>query len=192
MAKKRPVVAENVADNMNAADSKLASMFEKAADTSAAESHDNAADDSPMHEQTVSEVNASMSIADQLKDLEKRNADLNTENEDLKSRIADYLLELDQLRNNSSGVLAEENVKLVELERKCKELEDASDKYLMRISELTFDNARLNASVQQLEHDMQRQNVQTPSAPVEPVCLKTHLERPHANPYSQNGYSSWN
>lgn len=50
MAKKRPVVAENVADNMNAADSKLASMFEKAADTSAAESHDNAADDSPMHE----------------------------------------------------------------------------------------------------------------------------------------------
>ena len=188
MAKKRPVVAENVAESMNAADSKLASMFDKAVDVPKTASAEVANDE----QEYIQEVKSEMSLADQLKELEKRNADLNAENEDLKSKIADYIVELDEFRKKDGDMNATQNVKIVELERKCKELEDASDKYLMRISELTFDNARLNASVQQLEHDIQKQNVQTPSAPVPATCTRKPLERPRANPYSQNGYSSWN
>lgn len=145
MAKKRPVVAENVADSMSATDSKLASMFEKAAD--ATKLPDAEAADEEQNDDAA-DVKQEMTVADQLKELEKRNSCLASENEDLKSRIADYLTELDELRKKGSAASSEENVRIIELERKCKELEDASDKYLMRISELTFDNARLRASVQ--------------------------------------------
>jgi len=147
MAKKKPVVAENVADSMSATDSKLASMFEKAAANESKLPEVETSSEEHDEDDAVQDVKPEMSLSDKINDLEKRNADLASENDDLKSKIADYLIELDDLRKKSTGANAEENVKIVELERKRKELEDASDKYLMRISELTFDNARLRASV---------------------------------------------
>ena len=86
-----------------------------------------------------------------LEDLEKyeqENAQLFQENSELKEKIAEYLEEIDALK---LGTAANENrqeqlenlrAELEKVNEKNKQLQKEADDYLMKISELTFENAK--------------------------------------------------
>lgn len=81
----------------------------------------------------------------------QQNAMLLKEKEELQEKIAEYLMELETLRSEKKGKKlaaakdskAEEELSKLRIEYK--DLQTASDSYLMKISELSFENAKLSA-----------------------------------------------
>lgn len=121
--------------------------------------------------------------------LETVNKQLIKENSELRDRIAEYLVELDKLRANKCVDKTSSDIELAQLKIDYKTLQDASDGYLMRISELTFENAKLNAQLNEISN--KSYGIQCSENQINKKS-NTAIERPVYNPYKQNGYSSWN
>lgn len=105
--------------------------------------------------------------------LEAELVKLTQENDELKEKLAEYIekvskLEAGQAQNG---------------EKREKELVEENDKYLMKISELTFENAKLTAQNQQLKKDG--------GAPGKPMS-NSNYPNVYRNYPDSNGYVSWN
>lgn len=124
----------------------------------------------------------------------QQNAILLKEKEELQEKIAEYLMELETLRNEKKSKKAsvvkdsKAEEELSKLRIEYKDLQTASDGYLMKISDLSFENAKLTAQLRELE-SAQSNNVAP--ATVQPTAMP-RLEHPAFNPYRHNGYESWN
>lgn len=110
---------------------------------------------------------------EQFDKLQQQVLDLSVENDTLKAKIAEYIEKLQEKPAVDPGV-----------ERELKELRDQNDQYLMRISELTFENAKLQSEFdtfkKRMGTDHPKENVNTPYS--HSVYRGVAL----------NGYSSWN
>ena len=127
--------------------------------------------------------------------MEKAIAQLSAENSSLKDKMAEYVEEITVLREQAKTpkIVEKEVIKEVpaavdpgEIEKLKKEiaaLQEENDKYLMRISELTFDNAKMTAKMN---------NMSTPKVrPTSPQAAQ-QFRNVYRNAGKLNGYSSWN
>ena len=122
-----------------------------------------------------------------------QNSQLLAEKEELTEKLATYIEEVTQLRaENKVKIPSDELSNLQQehfnLKNDYSNLRKAADKYLERISDLTFENANLNAQLKQIAENG---NVIQSNIPAKPKH-DTRLENPPYNPYRQNGYDSWN
>ena len=117
-------------------------------------------------------------------------AAVSKENDGLKDKIAEYVEELAKLRDDAAKKPASEQPgeDVPELKSELKRLRDENDKYLMRISELSFDNARMTSSMQEMEKKLPAARLVTSSA--KPVQQYPNVYRGVRT--SRNGYSDWN
>lgn len=107
---------------------------------------------------------------EQFETLQRAVSDLTSENEALKDKLAEYVQRLRDAEQPSPDL---------------QKLRDENDQYLMRISELTFENAKAQAQIDQLKKQAAEWQKQSPG----------RRNSYAANVYrgaSLNGYSSWN
>ena len=116
--------------------------------------------------------------ADEVERLTKVNADLT-------DKIAGYLEEIDKLKIKTDGARE-------------KALQEEVDRLTLRVSELTFENARLKAD---LAHATQVQEQHSPDSPAPAIATESKqnsnqnisVSKPIKYPcYTNNGYSAWN
>jgi len=119
---------------------------------------------------------------------------LNAENSQLTEKLATYI------ESTSATYSAENNIVSAELEKlryEKNELQNENDTYLMKISELSFENAKLTSQLQQL----QSLSKDTKALPEPVQCENTTSNQntvfAKSNNVSYNkstidGYSSWN
>lgn len=119
--------------------------------------------------------------------------------EDAANQIAGLESENKALESKCKKLLEEDNAKIVKLEREVKSLREENDQYLVKISELTFENANMTCQLTELEKkfkaggNVPNQGKFTPKQGPQPQTYNT-LARPHLdvyNPYANNGYGSW-
>lgn len=127
--------------------------------------------------------------------MEKAVSELSAENSALKDKMAEYVEEITALREQvkTPRVVEKEVVKEVpaavdsgEIEKLKKEiaaLQEENDKYLMRISELTFDNAKMTAKMN---------NMSAPKVRPTAAQAAQQFRNVYRNSGKLNGYSSWN
>ena len=129
--------------------------------------------------------------------MEKAIAQLSSENSALKDKMAEYVEEITALREQAKTpkvvekeVIKEvfkevpsskDSVEIEKLKKEISSLREENDTYLMRISELTFDNAKMTAK-------MNNMNVQKTS----PAPAAQQFRNVYRNSRKLNGYSSWN
>jgi len=143
--------------------------------------------------------------------LEKHCIELEEENSKLTDSINAYLEELEQLKDpkkkspTDDSILSLESLKeeLVEakkeissMRKSLQELREENDNYLMKISELTFENAKLTSQLQELEKSLAMAATPTHhttarKAAVRPSQATMQNQPKFANPYLQNGYQDW-
>lgn len=126
--------------------------------------------------------------------LEKNVSALTQENEMLKAKVTEYVekltnaedthklkKEVEDLKKklNESKKLLDEVEKL---KKENKSLRDEADGYLVKISELTFENANLTCQLNEVKNTVPQR--------VAPVRA-TQPRRDPYNPYVNNGYGSW-
>lgn len=132
--------------------------------------------------------------------MEKVVSDLSAENSALKDKMAEYVEEITSLReqvknpNVVEKIVEKEVIKEVpvandteeieKLRKEIKSLQDENDKYLMRISELTFENAKMTATI--------NNSAKKQSAPGDPAGSQQQYRNVYRNMGRMNGYSSWN
>jgi chromosome segregation ATPase len=151
--------------------------------------------------------------------MEKTVSDLIAEKENLQAKLEEYMLANSTSTDNSSLIrtLQEENEKLtnelnslkskantnanmiIKLQDENKSLRDENDQYLMKISELTFDNANLTCQLDELSKSVRSKDSAvvnqtafkpTPGPRVDNSKLGQPFRNPY-NPYENNGYGSW-
>ena len=131
--------------------------------------------------------------------MEKAIAQLSSENSALKDKMAEYVEEITALREQAKTptivekeVIKEvvkeipssnDSVEIEKLKKEIASLQEENDKYLMRISELTFDNAKMTAQM----NNMKGQKRQQPDQYAMP-----QVRNVYRNSGKLNGYSSWN
>ena len=142
-----------------------------------------------------------MTIKDEIKEkleayekLEKTVSALNKENAALKDKVAEYVEEVTELREKVKNTVVKEVIKEVvkevpvegssaALEKEVKALREENDEYLIKISELTFENAKLKCEAEE-------------AAKAKPVKSEHPKVQPYPNVYRNsaalNGYSAWN
>ena len=116
---------------------------------------------------------------------------LNEENSQLTDKLAAYIEAQQDRKADDSCISAE----LDKLRYENNALRDENDKYLMKISELTFENAKLTSQLQQLSKDTAEVHIpaQTEQCQQKISRQKNALAIPSNVPYSKaNGYQSWN
>lgn len=128
--------------------------------------------------------------SEKLEDLEKYEAEnkrLFQENSELNDKIAEYLEQIDQLKSISTS-----NAELDVANALIAKLQAESDQYLIKISELTFDNARLQASLNNVTSNSTA-NSTSPNI-IRPQHTQSipATSRPVRYPYPINGYDAWN
>jgi len=123
--------------------------------------------------------------------MEKAISDLAKENEALKEKMAEYVEEISQLRAAPAKEIIKEVIKEVpcsndaKLEREIKALREENDSYLMKISDLTFENAKLIAAASEAAKVQQTPKADQPSP-------SQQYPNVYRNMAAANGYSSWN
>lgn len=138
--------------------------------------------------------------------LEKSVADLAREKEILEAKVAEYVEKLAKLEDADKTIkkLEKENAKLKKssgsskdaekLIRENKALRDEADGYLVKISELTFENANLTCQLNEITKNNGNVKNQKHLAPGGRGA-NGRLRRPNEdayNPYKNNGYGTWN
>ena len=116
---------------------------------------------------------------------------LNEENAQLTDKLAAYIEAQQDSKADDSCISAE----LDKLRYENNALRDENDTYLMKISELTFENAKLMSQLQQLSKDTPevRVPVQTEQRMQKNSSQKVAPTIPSNVPYVKaNGYQSWN
>ena len=121
-----------------------------------------------------------------VKSLQDTIVELTNKNSDLELKLAETIEKLNATKNDLSKV--EELSKTVSrLEKENKALRDENDSYLVKISELTFENATKTCQLQELQK--LRSSVKTNSAN---VGIPQPISKRPLNSDFNNGYSSWN
>ena len=118
--------------------------------------------------------------------------DASSEIDKLKSEIEDLKKQLESSKASSN------DVEVAVLKKECKTLRDEADGYLVKISELTFENANLTCQLDELgKKNALRGNINNQSkfAPNGfSVAGSGNLAQPYQdayNPYKNNGYGTW-
>ena len=146
--------------------------------------------------------------------LEKSVGALSKEKEHLEAKVAEYAEKLAELKTAADQIhdLVEENSKLKKqlenmpsassnaeaLKREIKSLRDEADGYLVKISELTFENAKMSSQLDELSKKFADAGVspnQKQFSPNATPPVQGGLRPPHTdayNPYKNNGYGTWN
>lgn len=106
--------------------------------------------------------------------LEAENLRLTNENSDLKQKLAEYIEQAEKTPKPAS--------KNPQLETENKQLREENDSYLMKISELTFENAKLEAKLQE----------STTKPAAVSSTRQNGYKNVYRNAYRDNGYSAWN
>ena len=132
----------------------------------------------------------------------------------LEAKVAEYAEKLEKLQNAADEIakLTSENDALKKqvdaqkssaknaflLEDKVKALREEADGYLVKISELTFENANLTCQLDELSKKMSANgkvlNQQQFSIADAAPPVQESLRQPNAdayNPYANNGYGTW-
>lgn len=121
-----------------------------------------------------------------VKSLQDTIVELTNKNSDLEVKLAETIEKLNATKNDLSKV--EELSKTVSrLEKENKALRDENDSYLVKISELTFENATKTCQLQELQK--LRTSVKTNSAN---AGIPQPISKRPLNSDFNNGYSSWN
>ena len=145
--------------------------------------------------------------------LERSVADLSQEKDRLEAKVAEYVEKLESLKDASKTIekLEAEVSKLKKDLDKAKKaskqglktmlenkaLRDEADGYLVKISELTFDNANLTCQLDELKKNMNanghgmNQAQFSPNAQPSPGNRLRHPGVDAYNPYKNNGYDTW-
>ena len=140
------------------------------------------------------EPQARAAQSDELERLSRAALAAEKESAGLKDKLAEYVAELDALRKKV--VELEKRPSVAELEKEVKSLREENDKYLMRISELSFDNARLTASLDRATKAQRQPSSMTPGSAGRqapggaPTSTYGGARRNHA--VDINGYTTWN
>lgn len=146
--------------------------------------------------------------------LEKSVCSLSKEKERLEAKVAEYAEKLAELKTAADQIhdLVEENSKLKKqlehassqsssseaMKREIKSLRDEADGYLVKISELTFENAKMSSQLDELSKKFADAGVspnQKQFSPNAAPPVQGGLRPPHVdayNPYKNNGYGAWN
>lgn len=145
--------------------------------------------------------------------LEKAVIELSKEKDKLESKIAEYAEKLSSVDSNEVATLKEKIASLEKeladakssssemnsLKKECKALRDEVDGYLMKISELTFENANLTCQLDELSKNARsnanvvNQSKFSPRAGTQ-NNIRGGLAQPNTdayNPYRNNGYGTW-
>ena len=130
--------------------------------------------------------------------LEKSVASLAKEKEVLEAKVAEYaekLADMKAVKKEDISIKLAEALKAKEaaekeasaLKLENKALRDEADGYLVKISELTFDNARLTCELDEASKHLKEKG----TVPNQPQYMPKANSSGY-NPYLANGYSSWN
>lgn len=152
---------------------------------------------------------------EQFEAMEKSLAALAEEKSALEAKVAEYVEQLEALKSSSDEIvslnaskqkleakcksLEEKVAKAQKLEQEVKDLRDENDQYLIKISELTFENANLTSQMSDIESKMKKNgnvpnqsSFKPASGPQQQMSRRLSLPRRDAyNPYANNGYGSW-
>ena len=142
--------------------------------------------------------------------IEKRCISLEEEKSKLEEKIDEYLSEIENLKSDRSVKLDDgskvefNDVKtLIEsykkdisrFEAKTQELRDENDSYLLKISDFTFDNAKLTSQLQEIEKSLTMASSKShndgQTRKIAPSHGTMKNQPQFANPYLQNGYQDW-
>ena len=142
--------------------------------------------------------------------IEKRCIKLEEEKSKLEEKLDGYLSEIEDLKAKKSIHLEDgmeidfdevksliDNYKkdISHYKTKTQELRDENDSYLLKISDLTFDNAKLTSQLQEVEKSMMMSSSESHSGSSfkrPPASHCTMKNQPQfTNPYLQNGYQDW-
>lgn len=124
--------------------------------------------------------------------METANAEYAAKNADLEARLVEYISEIESLRHEIEKLKAAQlkqtnkpDPRIDELEKTVSRLQDENDKYLMRISELTFENAKLTSQISNMTHTTENtsRHNQQQQQPIYPNVYRNN---------GLNGYSDWN
>lgn len=147
-------------------------------------------------------------LKEKIETLEKHCVELEEANAKMTDSINAYLEEIDALKKSKSGdssagesvedlkkALDAANAEIAELKKSAKDLRKENDDYLMKISELTFENAKMTSQLQEVKKSLSMAGAPThgdpKSAVVKPSTATMPNQRQFANPYLQNGYQDW-
>lgn len=143
--------------------------------------------------------------------LEKHCLELEEENSKLSDSVNSYLEEIEILKSKKAietpidGEMSLVDLKreldkarreIAEMHKSLKELREENDNYFMKISELTFENAKLTSQLQEIEKSMimaatPTHNTNIRIAAVQPSTRSIRNQPQFANPYLKNGYQDW-
>lgn len=156
-------------------------------------------------EEKISEILPRLTVEmkeklDKFNELEKHCVELEQANSKLTDSVNAYLEEIEALKSKKSTEGAEDLKKELELSKKetadmrreLNDLRDENDNYLVKISELTFENAKLTSQLQEVEKTMTMSS--TPTHGSSRICPSTGTVKnqpKYTNPYLQNGYQDW-
>lgn len=120
----------------------------------------------------------------------------------LQEDICTLQKENEKLTNELNSLKSKANTNanmIIKLQDENKSLRDENDQYLMKISELTFDNANLTCQLDELSKSVRSQDSAVVNQPAfkpvpGPRIDNSKLGQPFRNPYNpyeNNGYGSW-
>lgn len=143
--------------------------------------------------------------------LEKHCLELEEQNSKLSESINSYLEEIETLKSKKAAEvqidgemslvdlkkeLDQARKEITEMRKSLKELREENDSYLIKISELTFENAKLTCQLQEVEKSMVMSASPTHNTSAKVVAVRPNTgtmknQSQFANPYLQNGYQDW-
>ena len=143
--------------------------------------------------------------------LEKHCLELEEENAKLSDSVSSYLEEIEALKSKRAietpldgemsmldlkRELDEARHEIAEMRKSLKDLREENDNYLLKISELTFENAKLTSQLQEIEKSLAMSATPIHESSVRRAVVQpstgTMKNQPQfANPYLQNGYQDW-
>ena len=144
---------------------------------------------------------------EQFEAMEKSLASLAEEKAMLEAKVAEYAEKLEALKS-SADEISKLEVEKQELESKCKALEehaagaqklekeakslkDENDQLLIKISELTFENANLASQLAEFEKKAKAHGHIPNQGQFQPMSGLAQPRRDAYNPYANNGYGTW-
>lgn len=125
----------------------------------------------------------------------EQNAALLKEKDILEEKIAEYIAEINELKSKDADAskvsqLEDENASL---KKENSELQKAYDKFLVRISDLNFENSKLTCQIQELtKGQCMSKSINEPKTREVPEFTQPNAPVDPYNPYANNGYSQWN
>lgn len=147
--------------------------------------------------------------------MEKSLVSMSQEKEQLESKIVEYINQIDALKDSATEInrlkneldkckskcesLEKSNATISALKNEISSLKADNDQYLIKISELTFENAQLTSQLSTFEQDRKRNGVMPNQNRFSPSygsqqSFNNSLAQPNIdayNPYINNGYGTW-